>query len=256
MLVGLLLVAAAAGAVAVSPFTGARVPTVKAPDRLTLKGPPAFSGKLKTPSDPRCRVRRRINVLEANTGQQITHTRTDEDGAWSIPSNFLGRAYAIVKRLREKKKPQRPNSRARRPKDCPALISFTANFPGPTDIGILPPTADLAITKVAAGNDGSAVQYNVTVTNLGLDTAAGVIVSDDPATTFVATGSDPRCGPDGGMVFTCAIGTLAAGAQTTLFVKTACPGTTTTNSASVSASTVDPNLNNNSVSNVSETCPA
>ena len=254
MLVGLLLVAA--GAVAVSPFAGARAPTVKAPDRLTLNGPPAFSGKLKTPTDPRCRVRRRVNVVEATTGQGILKTRTDEHGAFSVPSDFVGRAYAKVKRFREDEKARRPNSRPRRRKDCRALISFTVTFPGVTDVGILPPTADLAIAKVAAGNDGSAVQYNVTVTNLGLDAAAGVIVSDDPATTFVATGSDPRCGPDGGMVFTCAIGTLAAGAQTTLFVKTTCPGATTTNSASVSASTVDPNLNNNSVSNVSETCPA
>jgi uncharacterized repeat protein (TIGR01451 family) len=239
-----------------SPFAGARGPTAKAPDRLTLNGPPAFSGKLKTPSDPRCRVHRRVNLVEATVPQAITHVRTDQNGAFSAPSNFVGRAYASVKRLKEVEKARRPNSRARRPKNCPALRSFTVTFPGVTDIGVLPPTADLAIAKVAAGNDGSAVQYNVTVTNLGLDAAAGVVVTDTPDADFVATGSDPRCGPDGAAVFTCTIGTLAAGDQTTLFVKTACPGATTTNSASVSASTVDPNQNNNSVSNVSETCPA
>lgn len=94
------------------------------------------------------------------------------------------------------------------------------------------------------------------VTNLGPAQADGVVVTDDPATTFVATGSDPRCGPDGGAVFTCAIGTLTAGSQTSLLVKTDCM-VPTLNSASVAASSFDPNTANNSVSNVaSGPCPS
>ena len=110
--------------------------------------------------------------------------------------------------------------------------------------------ADLALQKaasVAPRAVGDTVTYTLTITNNGPSTAANVRVSDTlPAgLTFV---SSPDC-TAAGAVLTCVSGALASGSARTLTIVArvgrAAAGTTLTNSATVSSTTPDPELANN-----------
>jgi uncharacterized repeat protein (TIGR01451 family) len=114
--------------------------------------------------------------------------------------------------------------------------------------------ADLAITKTGPqfAAPGSNITYNLTVTNNGPQDATSVVVTDNlaPGTTLVSCGSP--LGTCGGTASapTIAFGSLANGDSVgaTLIV-TAPPspnGTMLSNTASVTAAGIDPNLNNNS----------
>jgi uncharacterized repeat protein (TIGR01451 family) len=100
--------------------------------------------------------------------------------------------------------------------------------------------------------------YTHTVTNNGPDAASRVTVTDQlpPSVTFVsATASQGSCGESGGIV-TCNLGTMGSGATATLdiVVKPTVAGEIT-NSASVTASTPDPNAEgNNSDSENTSVC--
>lgn len=116
------------------------------------------------------------------------------------------------------------------------------------------PVADLAISAASGPSlvaVGGSVSYNLTVTNLGPDTASAVVLQDTlpSGVTFVsATTSQGACTHAAGIV-TCNLGTLAANGSATITIT----GTATTagalnNTALVSSGAIDLNTANNSAS--------
>jgi uncharacterized repeat protein (TIGR01451 family) len=97
--------------------------------------------------------------------------------------------------------------------DVSNTAMLTVNGPAPPNLAITK-----ALVPPASGiiNNGSTVQYRLSVTNLGSGpTTAAVVVTDtlDPRLSYSATGSDPRCSPQSQLI-TCVItGVVAAGAS-------------------------------------------
>lgn len=122
------------------------------------------------------------------------------------------------------------------------------------DFGNLLP-ADMAIVKTvypSSVNTGQAVTYTLTVTNYGPATAQGIVVRDPlPAgETFLnASGPGWTCTQANGTI-TCTIASMADGASSVITINADAPqtGGTYTNTATVSATTPDTNLSNNSSS--------
>ena len=122
-------------------------------------------------------------------------------------------------------------------------------------------SADLSISKVAIGSfvAGGPAAYTLTVTNAGPSDARNVVVSDPPPAGF--TSSSASAVIEGTMAGSCdltvlcTIGTLAAGTTVTVSIGGRLdPGytaTTITNTASVSSTTADADIANNSASDVS-----
>ncbi|MEO8033937.1 MAG: hypothetical protein ABI837_05850, partial [Acidobacteriota bacterium] len=122
------------------------------------------------------------------------------------------------------------------------------------------PSADLSVTKVATPDPvvaGTNLTYTITATNAGPSNAAGATLTDGlPAgTTFVSLASPggwscttPAVGAGG--VVSCSIASVGAGnAVFTLVVKVAAAtagGTVITNTATIAATTLDPNPANQS----------
>jgi uncharacterized repeat protein (TIGR01451 family) len=122
--------------------------------------------------------------------------------------------------------------------------------------------ADLSVVKTGDAQTGAGfpITYTITITNSGPSDAASVVLSDPiPAdTTFVSftqntgptfTCSTPSVGGTGTVSCSIASLVLSATATFTLVVNvnaTVLEGTTITNTASVSSTTSDPNLANNS----------
>lgn len=114
--------------------------------------------------------------------------------------------------------------------------------------------ANLSLTKADSVDPvilGNYIEYNLTVTNLGPDSAASTTLIDNlPAgVSFVsATPSTGSCGHSAGVV-TCNLGTIVnAGSATLQIVVTADTSGVKVNDASVSSTTADPNTSNNSAS--------
>ncbi len=119
--------------------------------------------------------------------------------------------------------------------------------------------ADLALTKtdwpdpVLAGGE---LTYTLTVTNNGPSEATGVTITDTvPAGVSVISATG--CTNPSGTV-TCLIGTLANGASQTrtIVVRPAVANPSLSNTASVSASSIDPNMANNSATATTVVNPA
>jgi uncharacterized repeat protein (TIGR01451 family) len=115
--------------------------------------------------------------------------------------------------------------------------------------------ADLAITKTDAPDPvttGNNLTYTITVTNSGPDTATGVTMTDPlPATTtFVsATPSQGNCG--GTDTVTCNLGSVNKGGSATVtIVVTPMQAGGISNTANIAANEFDPNLNDNSATQV------
>src|SRR5207253_11361096 len=92
-----------------------------------------------------------------------------------------------------------------------------------TGLTVAGTTADLAITKVATGSAvrGGSLNYTITVTNAGPNTATGVVVTDTlNGLTFNGVGpnqgtcTNPGAGNSG--LVTCTLGDLANGASATI----------------------------------------
>ncbi len=116
--------------------------------------------------------------------------------------------------------------------------------------GTVKPVADLRITKTssaAAVTTGSNVTYTLTVTNLGPASSGGVVVTDTLPASLSYVSASPSPASVSGQVVTWNLGTLASGASTTLTVtaKANQGGITVQNTATVSATTPDPNMANN-----------
>ena len=135
-----------------------------------------------------------------------------------------------------------------------ATVTGSAPDPDSTNDTAVEPTtvllgtdADLSIVKTGPGITalGQDVVYSIAVTNLGPGGAAAVSVADltPPGLTFVSA-SAPCAGG-----FPCNLGTMAAGATTTIAVTFHVPTTysapSIVNVASVSATTLDPLPGNN-----------
>ncbi len=107
--------------------------------------------------------------------------------------------------------------------------------------------ADLALSKVDALDpvtSGNPIQYTLTVSNAGPDTSQNVVLTDNlpVGVSFVsAVPGQGNCGHSAGVV-TCNLGDITNGgsASVIITVTTTIPGTLS-NSASVSAGTLDPN---------------
>ncbi|HLI58121.1 MAG TPA: DUF11 domain-containing protein [Solirubrobacteraceae bacterium] len=114
------------------------------------------------------------------------------------------------------------------------------------------PGADLALVKTAAPTSvtaGGQVTYTLLVTNNGPDDASGVTVTDPLPAGETLVSATPSQGSCSGT--SCQLGTIADGGQAqilvTVDVSTSVSGTVT-NTASVAASTPDPNQANNTSS--------
>jgi len=119
---------------------------------------------------------------------------------------------------------------------------------------VITPLADVQITKTAVPNPvnaGQPLTYTVTVVNNGPNAATGVTVTDTPPATLTlvsAVGSQGTCTITAGTI-TCAVGTLASGAQATAtIVVTPQAGAvpSVSNTATVTATQTDPTPANNS----------
>ena len=115
------------------------------------------------------------------------------------------------------------------------------------------PSADLAIVKSTTNDapvQGGSFSWVLDITNNGPSTAVNVVVSDvvpGPLTVTAVDSSAFACGAVGNTV-TCNVASLAVGATGRVLVTVGVPGNavgTIINVASVTASTPDPNLNNN-----------
>jgi uncharacterized repeat protein (TIGR01451 family) len=149
------------------------------------------------------------------------------DGAWSLPSVGAGTATTIT---------------------ATAMTNLS-------EFAVGEPAADLAITNVAPPSviAGAQLAYTITVTNLGPSDALDVTVTDllSPllvgATYCVDTGAG--CGGSAPWTGSAAIGTLASGASVTLVISATvfagtADGTVISNSATVAATTSDPDAGN------------
>lgn len=123
----------------------------------------------------------------------------------------------------------------------------------------LTPQADLGIVK-SDGPDpvvvGGELVYSLTVTNHGPSDAQGVTVTDAlPAGTgFISASPSQGTVSHSGNTVTWNVGALGAGASATLEIRVTAPATpgTTTNTASVTSSTPDPDSSNNQASEDTE----
>ncbi|HWI05338.1 MAG TPA: hypothetical protein VNT52_16155, partial [Acidimicrobiales bacterium] len=132
-------------------------------------------------------------------------------------------------------------------------LPVTSPCGAPNEVSVVVAEADLSLAKACDPGPmapGSIVTCSVTVTNAGPSTAQNVSVTDDlPAgVTLVGppTGGGFTCGT--GDPFVCSMASLAPGSATFTFavqVGGVAPGSTLTNTATVSSSTADPNLANN-----------
>ena len=115
--------------------------------------------------------------------------------------------------------------------------------------------ADLHVEKLADNDPivaGASAGFTLTVTNAGPSTATGVVLTDalPAAIVFDAGSSDPACTP--GPPVTCTLGAVAPGATRIVRVVGQVDAATTTagvtNTASVTATTADPNAADNQAS--------
>lgn len=121
-------------------------------------------------------------------------------------------------------------------------------------------SADLSLTKSsnpATIVAGSPVTYSLTVSNAGPSQAVGATISDPLPAGLLFVSSPSGCSAtNGGANVTCPAGTLAVGESTTLTFIASTPAGATgdiTNTATVSATTSDPNAANNVAAVLSST---
>ncbi len=111
------------------------------------------------------------------------------------------------------------------------------------------PAADLSLTKTASPSPviaGQRLTYTLTVHNAGPDPATGVKVVDPLPSGQVFQGASPGCSASGQTV-TCPLGDIPSGGNGSAMIVVLAPAPpAVANTASVSATTADPNPPNNS----------
>ena len=138
-------------------------------------------------------------------------------------------------------------------------VGATANEPdqdtsnNSASVTVLVNPADLAVTETASATTviaGSSVTFTTTVANKGPFSASNVQVIDSlPTNAVSATPSQGSCGTPANFSITCAMGTLASGASTTIsLVMTPTDPGQFANGVSVFANEPDPNPNDNTAS--------
>jgi uncharacterized repeat protein (TIGR01451 family) len=126
---------------------------------------------------------------------------------------------------------------------------FPDNNSDTEDTVVMPPTADLALTKTDSADPvdiGVNFSYTIQVTNNGPDDATNVTVTDTLPATVTFVSASPGCAETSGTV-TCNIGNLAASASASVQIDvTPTVAGTITNNASVTATETDSDPTNNS----------
>jgi uncharacterized repeat protein (TIGR01451 family) len=126
---------------------------------------------------------------------------------------------------------------------------FPGNNSDTEDTVVMPPSADLALTKSDSAdpvNIGVNFTYTIQITNNGPEDATGVTVTDTLPGTVTFVSASPGCTEASGTV-TCDIGNLAATASISVQIDvTPTAAGTISNTATVSGNENDPNSANNS----------
>lgn len=227
----------AAGALlflAVQPAAGQKGGKVKS---IELNQDQAFSGRLAA-SKP-CRAKRRIQLLNAASGEVVAKARTSKKGRFSGPSDYHGPARAKAK------------------KKTVFTDDGSQVFCKPGRSGVLTVAeADLRLALEVVGIGQTFPEVHVQVDNFGPSTASNVLIGTvsnlafvPPATDFVG---NPRnnCPASGGFL-TCTVGNLSfpgSGSPNVFFVRIPvqqCSTEFLQVSASVITTTFDPNPSNN-----------
>ncbi|HEV2718545.1 MAG TPA: DUF11 domain-containing protein, partial [Thermoanaerobaculia bacterium] len=162
-----------------------------------------------------------------NAGQSAAITTT-----FNVPANYAGTTITNVATV---------TSAANDPNSGNDTSSVTTPVTGQADVMI-------SKTGPATTTVGSNVTYNVTITNNGPLAAANVFVNDPTPTGLTFVSNSGACsGP-----YPCALGTLNPSQSVTISstynVPVGYTGTTITNTATVSSSTPDANVANNTSS--------
>ena len=132
-----------------------------------------------------------------------------------------------------------------------ASIVFDTNEPIETNVvSNTTGLADLGITKTDSpdpANLGNNLTYTIVVTNAGPDAATGVVVTDTlPLTVTFASSSASQGACSGTSTVTCSLGTINDGSSVTVtIVVTPTVAGTLANTVTVTATTADPSLGNN-----------
>jgi uncharacterized repeat protein (TIGR01451 family) len=139
-------------------------------------------------------------------------------------------------------------------------VNVTNNTATATTIVASPSSADVAIVKTASPepvDQGATLTYTLQVTNNGPAVAQGVSVSDPlpSAVSFVSVSTTQgTCSQSGGTV-SCSLGSLSVGALAIITINTTAvtfsSSSLVANTATVGATTSDPNLANNISSTIS-----
>jgi uncharacterized repeat protein (TIGR01451 family) len=125
--------------------------------------------------------------------------------------------------------------------------------------------ADLHLTKSVSPtvvNPGASATWTINLSNVGPGTASGVSIADTLPAGAVVQSITPSAGTTcgTGSPFTCTVGSLASGASASVVVVVkpalSAAGTTITNSATVNASTWDPNTADNTATSALTVNPA
>jgi uncharacterized repeat protein (TIGR01451 family) len=121
-----------------------------------------------------------------------------------------------------------------------------------TLVTIVNESADLRLSKTCKPDNPAPTGTNafctIVVENLGVSAARNVVITDThlSAGAFTITSATAPCSPPAGGVVTCAIGTLAAGTSASFTVNfTSTAAVDVNDTATVTSSTPDPNLANN-----------
>ncbi|MDU1322785.1 MAG: SdrD B-like domain-containing protein [Clostridium botulinum] len=145
-----------------------------------------------------------------------------------------------------------------------AEVSSTTEDPNPSnntstvDVMVVP-SADVSVTKTAAPNPvtpGEILTYTINVSNAGPSNAQNVVLTDVISSDIIA----PEFSIDGGVTFnpwpgSFDIGTLPAGETRTILIRGTVSSSATgtiTNTANITSSTPDPNLDNNESTIITE----
>ncbi|HEX7831359.1 MAG TPA: DUF11 domain-containing protein, partial [Thermoanaerobaculia bacterium] len=171
-----------------------------------------------------------VTAFPCNLGTLTSGATASITATFSVPANYAGTSVSNTATI--------------------SSATFDGNSANDSSTEVTPVVAqaDLSIVKSGPAFFDAAqdVVYTITVTNLGPLTANNIFVADatPPGLTFVS-----NSGACAG-AFPCALGTLASGQSavitSTFHVPIGYAGTTITNTASVSASTLDIAIANNS----------